>query len=138
MKYVNKFFSLYVNWFLQIETLNNKVFIKENEKTSSGFYKTQMDIYQKGKILLIFNKQQKIQQKLKKVGNRSNHLAHASLNFELEGFGIQHSEIKDNNEQVFVFFFILNFVYQFISYSLYVKRNQIKNIPTIFISHFIL
>lgn len=50
------------------------------------------------------NKQSKIQQKLKKTGNKSNHLAHASLNFELDGnfgFGMQTIETKENIEQVY-------------------------------------
>ena len=44
------------------------------------------------------NKKLEIQQKIKKMANKSNHLTHASLNFEAIGhFGLHNSEMKEKD-----------------------------------------
>ena len=44
------------------------------------------------------SKKMEIQQKIKKMANKSNHLTHASLNFEVSGhFGLHNSEMKEKD-----------------------------------------
>jgi len=44
-----------------------------------------------------------IQHKIKKMANKSNHLTHASLNFEVSGhFGLHNSEIKEKEVVIIV------------------------------------
>lgn len=54
-------------------------------------------------------KKMEIQQKIKKLGNRSNHLTHSSLNFEVSGhFGLHSSDFasKDTVSPSYIYFLI--------------------------------
>ena len=59
------------------------------------------------------SKKMEIQQKIKKMANKSNHLTHASLNFEVSGhFGLHNSEMKEKDyvriksDNIKLFFFL--------------------------------